>query len=181
MRNFILSPNFKNLVKASFLSFTILIASLSFGCLNASAKFDDEFPPFEANSQNNEEADSSETNNFHRPLSINPTGHFESEFNMDAEKLYDKYNIVIFNDSPDHKHQVQKYIVDWDNAYNPDKCTFLDVDTTVNPTFRNAYTVIEPNSENAKELYSEEEFKNTLTKLGIRSDSLKFVMFPDHK
>lgn len=40
MRNFILSPNFKHSVKASFLSLVILIASLNFGCcLNASAMF----------------------------------------------------------------------------------------------------------------------------------------------
>ncbi len=46
MRNFILSSNFKNSVKASFLSLVILIASLSFGCcFNASATFDnDDFP-----------------------------------------------------------------------------------------------------------------------------------------
>lgn len=50
MRNFILSLNFKNSVTASFFSLVILIASLSFDCcLNASAMFDDEFPPFEAN------------------------------------------------------------------------------------------------------------------------------------
>lgn len=99
MRNFILSPNFKNSVKASFLSLVILIASLSFGCcLNASAMFDDEFSTFEDalanNSGNliigqpnyyeifpeNDETSSSEVNNFHSPLSINTTSlYFESE------------------------------------------------------------------------------------------------------
>lgn len=47
MRNFILSLNFKNSVKASFLSLMILIASLNFGCLNASAY--DDFPFWETN------------------------------------------------------------------------------------------------------------------------------------
>ena len=50
MRNFILSPNFKNSVKASLMSLVILIASLSFGCcFNASATFDNDFPFWETN------------------------------------------------------------------------------------------------------------------------------------
>ncbi len=182
MRNFILSPNFKNSVKVSFLSLVILIASLNFGCcLNASAMFDDEFPPFEANSQNNEEADASETNNSHRPLSINPTGHFESEFNMDAEKLLDDHDIVLYASNPDYTHQLQRYSVRSD-IENSDKCIFLDVDTTVEPMryLRGFEPVVNPNSENAKEL-SSDEYKKKQKEYNIKAESLKFVMFPDHK
>ncbi len=68
MRNFILSPNFKNSVKASFLSLVILAASLSFGCcLNASATHIDNKKafsiPFPSSSSSDDLCDDPENNN----------------------------------------------------------------------------------------------------------------------
>ncbi len=91
MRNFILSSNFKNSVKASFLSLVILIASLSFGCcFNASATFDNDFPFLKTNSP------SDDITIYHPPCDCPSTNIYEDEFpafgvNSPEMNIFDLY------------------------------------------------------------------------------------------
>ena len=97
MRNFILSSNFKNSVKASFLSLVILIASLSFGCcFNASATFDNDFPFWETNSPSEEEETADDITIYHPPCDCPSTNIYEDEFpafgvNSPEMNIFDLY------------------------------------------------------------------------------------------
>lgn len=110
MRNFILSPNFKNLVKASFLSLVILIASLSFGCcLNASAMFgnsphtyssDGNIPPtFVASSSDRTTRDEGYPSSFVSPNAdgdnnTKPTDIVDLSNDIDDETFTDNLNLL---------------------------------------------------------------------------------------
>ncbi len=110
MRNFILSPNFKNSVKSSLMSLVILIASLSFGCcLNASAMFNHSPHAYPSDNSSNNNLPSSVASSNDKTAR---DGGYPSSFvfpNEDRERDNNTEPIVIINLSKDVDNEKIKH------------------------------------------------------------------------